>query len=247
MLIFTGTLNHPPNAEGIAWFADEVWPEVAAARPDARLMVVGREPPPAVARLGSRPGIEVVGPVADMREWYGRATAAVVPLLSGGGSRLKILEALACGRALVSTPVGAEGLDLQDGRDLLLAADASAFAAATLRLLAEPDLRADLAAQGRRAAERRYDWRVLGDSWRRRWRPRRQVGGYPRRQDDPLGGARRARGGRCAHAEPDRRPDPLPRRGRGADATPPRRRSSWTTARPTGRPGGCRPGATASC
>lgn len=162
-LLFTGTLNHPPNAEGIGWFAEEVWPAVRAQRPDARLLVVGREPPPSVTRLGSRPGIEVVGPVPDMREWYARATAVVAPLLSGGGSRLKILEAIACGRAVASTSAGAEGLELESGRELLIADGAEAFVGATLRLLAEPGLRRELAAAGRRAAEERYDWRVLGD------------------------------------------------------------------------------------
>jgi glycosyltransferase involved in cell wall biosynthesis len=163
VLLFTGTLNHPPNAEGIEWFADEAWPAIRARRPDASLLVVGREPPPSVTRLRARPGIEVVGPVPDMRDWYAKATAVVVPLLSGGGSRLKILEAIACGRAVASTSAGAEGLDLEDGRELVIADGAEAFAAATLRLLEGPDLRAELAAAGRRAAEERYDWRVLGD------------------------------------------------------------------------------------
>lgn len=163
VLLFTGTLNHPPNAEGIEWFADEAWPAIRARLPDAKLLVVGREPPRSVTRLGSRPGIEVVGPVADMREWYARSTAVVVPLLSGGGSRLKILEALACGRAVASTSAGAEGLDLAPGRELVIADGAEAFAGATLRLLGDPPLRGALAAAGRSAAEKRYDWRVLGD------------------------------------------------------------------------------------
>ena len=135
----------------------------APQQPGAALLVVGREPPPSVTRLGSRPGIEVVGPVPDMREWYARATAVVVPLLAGGGSRLKILEAMACGRAVASTSAGAEGLDAGGGRELVIADGAEAFAAATLRLLEQPDLRRNLAAAGRRAAEDRYDWRVLGD------------------------------------------------------------------------------------
>jgi len=163
VLIFTGTLDHPPNAEGVAWFADEAWPAIRASRPDARLLVVGRNPPPSVTRLASRPGIEVVGPVPDMRDWYARATAAVVPLLSGGGSRLKILEALASGRATVSTTVGAEGLELEDERELLLADGAERFAAATLRVLDDAELRTGLATTGRELVEHRYDWRVLGE------------------------------------------------------------------------------------
>ena len=162
-LLFTGTLSHPPNAEGIRWFADAVWPQVIRSRPDARLLVVGRDPPRGVLELEGRDGIEVVGPVPEMAPWFARATAVVAPLLSGGGTRLKILEALACRRATVSTTVGCEGLELTPGQELLVADGAEDFAAATLRLLEDASLRERLAAAGRDAAEREYDWRVLGD------------------------------------------------------------------------------------
>ena len=162
-LLFTGTLSHPPNAEGIRWFVDEVWPRVRAQRPVARLMVVGRDPTRSVQRLDSAPGVEVVGPVPEMAPYFARATAVVAPLRSGGGTRLKILEALASGRAVVSTDVGCEGLDLEDGAQLLVADGAEAFAAATLRLLDDAALRERLAASGREQAKRRYDWRVLGN------------------------------------------------------------------------------------
>lgn len=162
-VLFTGTLSHPPNAEGIRWFADEVWGRVRAQRPEARLLVVGRDPPAAVRRLDAVPGVEVVGPVPDMTPYFERATAVVAPLRSGGGTRLKILEALASARALVSTEVGCEGLELTDGEDLLVADTPEDFAAATVRLLDDPDLRSRLAASGRDSAERLYDWRVLGD------------------------------------------------------------------------------------
>jgi polysaccharide biosynthesis protein PslH len=162
-LLFTGTLSHPPNSEGIRWFADAVWARIRAARPDARLLVVGRSPPRAVLELAKREGIEVVGPVGDMAPFFGRATAVVVPIRSGGGTRLKILEALACRRAVLSTGVGCEGLDLAEERELLVADDPSEFAASALRLLEDPVLRERLAAAGRETAERLYDWRVLGD------------------------------------------------------------------------------------
>jgi glycosyltransferase involved in cell wall biosynthesis len=162
-LLFTGTLSHPPNAEGIRWFADAVWPQVRSERPGVRLVVVGRDPPRGVLELGDRDGVEVVGPVPQMAPWFERATAVVAPLLSGGGTRLKILEALACRRATVSTSVGCEGLELSSERELLVADGAAAFAEATLRLLTDRELRERLAAAGRDAVERVYDWRVLGD------------------------------------------------------------------------------------
>jgi len=162
-LLFTGTLSHPPNAEGIRWFADEVWPRVQRRRADARLLVVGRDAPASVLRLDDRDGIEVVGAVPDMAPYFDRATVVVVPLHSGGGTRLKILEAFACERAVASTAIGCEGLAVDDERELLIADDAEGFAAATLRLLDDSPLRLRLATAGRELAERRYDWRVLGD------------------------------------------------------------------------------------
>jgi glycosyltransferase involved in cell wall biosynthesis len=162
-LLFTGTLSHPPNADGIRWFVEEAWPRVRAERPEAKLLVVGRDPTPAVRRLGRMPGVEVVGPVPDVAPYFKRARAVVAPLRSGGGTRLKILEALASGRALVSTDVGREGLDLQDSEHLLVADGAEDFAVAALRLLGDAELRGRLAAAGRDRVERLYDWRVLAD------------------------------------------------------------------------------------
>jgi glycosyltransferase involved in cell wall biosynthesis len=166
-LLFTGTLSHPPNAEGIGWFADAVWPRLRDERPDVKLLVVGRDAPQSVLDLDRRAGIEVVGAVPTMAPYFERATAVVVPLLSGGGTRLKILEAFACERALVSTSTGCEGLAVEDGRELLVADDPERFASATLRLLDDAPLREALAGAGRELAERRYDWRVLGDELER--------------------------------------------------------------------------------
>ena len=163
-LLFTGTLSHPPNSEGIRWFATEVWPQVRAALADARLLVVGHDPPRQVSALGGRDGIEVVGSVPAMAPWFERATAVVVPLRSGGGTRLKVLEAFASGRAVASTPVGCEGLTVEPGRDLLVADGPSELAAAVLSLLRDEGLRSAIAVAGRRVAEARYDWRNLGES-----------------------------------------------------------------------------------
>ena len=166
-LLFTGTLSHPPNADGIRWFAESIWPAIRRRQPDAQLLVVGRDPPRSLLDLGGRDGIDVVGPVPEMAPYFGRATAVVVPLRSGGGTRLKILEAMACRRAVVSTSVGCEGLEVADGRDLLVADGEAAFEARTLSLLADPALRERLAEAGRELVERRYDWRTLGDELER--------------------------------------------------------------------------------
>lgn len=163
-LVFTGTLGYPPNSQGIAWFADHVWPEVLRAVPDARLDIVGRAPPRSVLALNDRPGITVIGPVPVMGPYFDRAHAVIVPILTGAGIRVKIVEAMAAGRAIVSTSLGWEGLPhVVPGEHLLVADDPAPFAAATTRLLREPELRRRLAGRARSLAERHYDWRRLGD------------------------------------------------------------------------------------
>jgi glycosyltransferase involved in cell wall biosynthesis len=158
VLVFTGSMNHPPNSEGIRWFAREVWPRVAAEHPDLSLKVVGRLPGPEVNALGRDPRIEVTGAVSDVRPFFSAATAVVVPLLSGGGTRLKVLDAMAAGRAVVSTSIGCAGIEVVPGRDVLVADGVEAFAAATSRVLNDTKLRSSLAAAGRTLVEERYDW-----------------------------------------------------------------------------------------
>jgi polysaccharide biosynthesis protein PslH len=163
-LLFTGTMSYAPNHQGIRWFADEVWPLVRRRLPDARLDVVGKDPPDAVAALHGSDGIEVHGFVPSMAPFFARAHAVVVPILTGAGIRVKIVEAMSAGRPLVSTSLGWEGLaHLEPGRHLLVADDPGAFAEAVLRLLGDPELRARMAREARALAEREYDWRGLGD------------------------------------------------------------------------------------
>jgi len=142
----------------VLWFADEVLPLVRAAVPEFTLDIVGSSPPPAVRRLARAPGVHVIGRVPDPRPWLRDAAIVVVPLRAGSGTRLKILEAWAAGRPVVSTTVGAEGLDAAHGRHLLVADDAPGFARAVRRLLADPRLRDRLAHAGRTLAEERYGW-----------------------------------------------------------------------------------------
>ena len=163
-LLFTGTMSYPPNHQGIRWFADEVWPRVRSALPDARLDVVGKDPPEAVRALDGRDGVTVHGFVPSMAPFFAAAHAVVVPILTGAGIRVKIVEAMSAGRALVSTSLGWEGLaHLEPGRHLLVADEPAAFADAALRLLGDEALRARMAADARELAVREYDWRGLGD------------------------------------------------------------------------------------
>ncbi len=156
--VFVGKMDYRPNADGVRWFVRDVLPLVRAAVPEFTLDVVGSSPPRAVRRLARVPGVHVLGRVPDPRPWLRDAAIVVVPLRAGSGTRLKILEAWAAGRPVVSTTVGAEGLDAVHGRHLLLADDAPGFARAVRRLLADPGLRDRLARAGRTLAEERYGW-----------------------------------------------------------------------------------------
>jgi glycosyltransferase involved in cell wall biosynthesis len=163
-LLFTGTMSYPPNHLGIKWFAREVWPLVRAQAPDALLDVVGKGPPEDVMALDGCAGISVHGFVDSMAPYFARAGAVVVPILAGAGIRVKIVEAMAAGRAVVSTPLGCEGLaGLEPGRHLLVAEEPEAFAAEAVRLLRDPALSERIGRDARELAERSYDWRPLGD------------------------------------------------------------------------------------
>jgi polysaccharide biosynthesis protein PslH len=166
-ILFSGTMSYRPNAEAALWFADEVLDRVRAARPDAGLAIVGRDPPRRVRALASRPGIEVTGRVSDLRPWLAGAQVVVAPLLSGGGTKLKVIEALAAARPLVATPVGAEGIDAEPGRHLLVAEGAAAFAAAVLEILGDRERARRIAARGRALAVGRYSWEAAGEAMSR--------------------------------------------------------------------------------
>jgi len=162
-LVFTGTLSYAPNAEGIAWFVRTVWPLVVAAVPGAQLDIVGREPPAEVLAFASD-RVHVSGEVPDVRPYLQRAWLAIVPVLHGGGTRLKILEAMACALPVVSTTIGAEGLAVADGRDILIADEPQAFAAHVVRLLLDTLLRDTLGQAGRALVERHYGWRMITEA-----------------------------------------------------------------------------------
>ena len=157
ILFYVGDLTWPPHAQGLAWFRRDVWPLVARARPEARVEVVGR---------GTAPGNEgrftFFGEGDDTRPHWSRAAVAVVPLLAAAGTRLKILEAAACGVPVVSTSVGAEGLDFDDPGEIRIADRAEDLAAAVSELLADPEARRRQAAGARGRVEERYCWKSIG-------------------------------------------------------------------------------------
>ncbi len=158
-LLFTGTLTYPPNAEGALWLGREVLPRLG---PDVRVRIVGREPPDAVRRLADDPRVTVTGWVDDLGPELARAAVVVAPLRSGGGTKLKVVEALGAGRPVVATPVAAEGIDVRHGEHLLIADSPEGFADAVGRLLDDAPLAARLGAAGRERVRERYDWDLLG-------------------------------------------------------------------------------------
>lgn len=155
--VFFGHLSTFPNVDGVSFFLREIWPRIVAARPGARCRIIGARPPPALRELAG-PGVEVVGFVDDLRPHLAAATAIVVPLRVGGGTRLKIVEAMAMGKAIVSTTLGAEGIDAMPDRDILIADDPASFAASVIRLLDAPALAEKVGRSARQLAVGRYSW-----------------------------------------------------------------------------------------
>jgi polysaccharide biosynthesis protein PslH len=159
---FIGTTQVEANRDGVLWFAEEILPIIRVARPDVHVSIVGGKPPPEVLALGDQPNVTVTGFVDDIHPYIQRAATIIVPLRVGGGTRLKILDAMNAETPVVSTTLGAEGIAGEDGTHLLLADEPADFAAAVLRLLDEPHTRAAMAAAGRELVEREYDWRAHG-------------------------------------------------------------------------------------
>jgi glycosyltransferase involved in cell wall biosynthesis len=162
-LVMTGHFGYRPNVDGARWFVEHVLPLLRERRDDVTLTLVGREPAPALRALHApSDGVVVTGEVADVRPYLAEADVYVVPLHSGGGSRLKVLEALAAGLPLVSTRVGVSGLDLGSAPPLLIGDTAGAFSSAVDLLLNDTDQRRRFIDEGRRLVCDRYDWRAIG-------------------------------------------------------------------------------------
>jgi glycosyltransferase involved in cell wall biosynthesis len=160
-LLFVGFFRHEPNVEAVRHFAREVLPLIRQTHPDVLFRIVGAYPPEVVRRLGETPGIEVTGRVEDIGPYYRRSALFIAPVLQGSGTRLKLLEAMAAGCPVVSTTIGAEGLDVLDGEHALIADTPAAMAAAVARVLDDPALAAALAARARELVVARYDWDAI--------------------------------------------------------------------------------------
>jgi sugar transferase (PEP-CTERM/EpsH1 system associated) len=160
-LVFTGSMDWIPNEDAMKYFCHEVLPLIRLREPHTTLSIVGRAPTPAVQRLADLPGIDVTGRVDDVRDYIGRAGIYVVPIRIGGGTRLKIFEAMGMARAVVSTTVGAEGLPVTDGRDIVLADSAPDFADSVLALMHDPARRVQLEQAARDLVVTRYDWSAV--------------------------------------------------------------------------------------
>src|SRR4029077_6222388 len=156
-VVYFGLLSTVPNVDGVIHFVKDIWPCIAKAHPEARFEIIGGGPPPSLLALAG-PRIELVGFVSDLRPHLAGAATVVVPLRLGGGARLKIVEAMAMGKAIVSTTLGAEGIEAVPGRDLLVEDQPAAFADAVNRLGGEPGLAARIGQSARRLAVERYAW-----------------------------------------------------------------------------------------
>ena len=160
-ILHVGTMFWPPNINGVLWFAKEVLPLVHQEVPDARFVIVGKNPPEAVWALAADPRVEVTGYVVDLDPYLEAADAFVVPLHAGSGMRVKILDAWLWGLPTVSTSIGAEGIEVLDGDNILLADNPQAFARATIRLLTDDALNRRLRTHGRDWVERHYSWQEV--------------------------------------------------------------------------------------
>lgn len=162
-IVFVGSMDYHANIHAVLDFAREVWPAIHARHPELVFTIVGRDPSAEVRELASSPGIEVTGTVDDVRPYYREAVASIVPLKVGGGSRLKILESMAAGIPVVSTTLGAEGLEVRDGTEIVIADTNEQLAAAITQLVGSEELQKQLYDAGRALVASRYDWAIAGE------------------------------------------------------------------------------------
>ena len=162
-VVFVGALDWPPNVDGIRWFRAKIWSRIVQAEPTVRWIIVGKTPPADILHWPEENrNIHVTGYVEDVRPYLHAASVVVVPLRSGGGMRLKILEAMAAGKAVVSTPMGAEGIPARNGKEIILAEANRSFGIEVVRLMREDAERKRIAKAARALAER-FGWRQIAE------------------------------------------------------------------------------------
>jgi polysaccharide biosynthesis protein PslH len=166
-LVYTGGMNMFANRDAVMFFFEQIWPQVTARVPHVRFFAVGQDPPPELKAIAAAdPRVVVTGYVDDIRPYVAQAAVYVVPLRVGGGTRLKVLDAMASGKAMVSTSIGCEGIEVTPGRHLITADTPAAFADAIVSLLDDEGRRRELGAAARALVEARYAWRHIGRSLR---------------------------------------------------------------------------------
>lgn len=164
-LVFTGSMDWLPNEDGMTHFVRDILPLVRHAEPDATLSIIGRAPTPAVRRLADGAGIEVTGRVEDVRPHIAAGAVYIVPLRIGGGTRLKIFEAMSMGKAVVSTTVGAEGLPVTSGQNVVIADEPERFAEAVVHMIRDADRRRRIERAARRLVVDQYDWSAVAQDF----------------------------------------------------------------------------------
>ena len=164
-MVFTGSMDWLPNEDGMTYFCREILPKIRQSEPDATLSIIGRAPTPAVKKLAEIPGVEVTGRVDDVRPHIAKGSVYIVPLRIGGGTRLKIFEAMAMGKAVVSTTVGAEGLPVTSGRDIEIADEPARFAHSVVHLMRDVATRRGIETAARQLVVERYDWSAVAQDF----------------------------------------------------------------------------------
>jgi len=167
---FLGPTYVFPNRDGVDYFLRDIWPVILRCYPAATLQLIGRNTPLDQPRYEAVPGIACLGQVPDIRPYLAAACCCIVPLRVGGGTRLKILDYWAMGKAVVSTSVGCEGLNAVDRENIIIRDDPEAFGRAVVSVLSDPGLRSQLEANARQTVERTYSWETVGEGLRRAYR-----------------------------------------------------------------------------
>jgi len=165
-LVFTGSMDWLPNEDAIRYFTEQIMPRIRQSMPDVTLTVVGRDPYPGLVELSKRDSsVMVTGRVEDVRPYMDEAAVYIVPLRIGGGTRLKIYEAMAMEKAIVSTSIGAEGLPVSNGSEIVLADDPESFAEATVKLLQNEDMAHEIGQRAAAKVRREFGWDIVADSF----------------------------------------------------------------------------------
>lgn len=161
-VLFCGAMDYVPNTNALEWFFDQIYDALKKRIPELEILLVGRSPTDQVKNYGTKPGVTVTGGVPDVRPYYRRSWMQIVPLLIGGGTRLKIVESMAIGTPVISTTIGAQGLGIKHDHDILLADTPKEFVNQIERAVADPELRERLDKEGQKTANERFSWKYFG-------------------------------------------------------------------------------------